>query len=94
MDEVDIPGERFRSPDRELERRDLVAERGAERVECRGGIGILAIALVDEEARGGIGRPRQRNCVLEARLDTGGGIHDQERAIRGVEPGHDLGREI
>ena len=42
--------ERLGRADRELERRDLVPERRAQRVERGRRVGVLAVALVDEEA--------------------------------------------
>ena len=56
VDEVDVAAEGLRGADREVERRDLVAERLAQRIEGRPRIRVLAVALVEDEARGGRGR--------------------------------------
>ena len=53
MDEVDVAAEGVGLADGELERRDLVAEGVAEGVEDGRRVGVLAVALVDdEEGRG------------------------------------------
>ena len=72
VDEVDVALERLGGADRQLERRDLVAEGRPERVEGRRRVAVLALALVDEEAGGGVrlaarsrrrarARPRRRS---------------------------------
>ena len=80
--------------DREVERRDLVAEPGTERVERRDRVGVLAVAAVQEEARRATGRPTQGDGVLQARLDASGGIHHEQRAVGRGEAGDHLGDEV
>ena len=70
MDEVDVAVEALAGADREVERRDLVAERGPERVEGDRRVGVLAVALVDEEEGRPTGRSAERDGVLETGLDT------------------------
>ena len=94
MDEVDVAAERLGRADRELERRDLVAEGRAQRVERGGRVGVLAVALVDEEAGRGPGRAAQRDRLLEAGLDAGRGVHHEERAVGRGEALDDLGDEV
>ena len=87
MDEVDVALERFGGADGQLERRDLVAEARAQGVQRRRRIGVLAVALVDEETRRGAGRTSQRHGVLEAGLNAARGIHHEDRAVgRGASP--------
>ena len=58
VDEVDVAAEGLRGADREVERRDLVAERLAQRIERRARIRVLAVALVEHEAGGrAVARP-------------------------------------
>ncbi len=94
MDEVDIAVERVGGPDRDLERRDLVAERRAQRVERRRRVGVLTVALVDEETGRRPGLAAQGDGLLEAGLDAGRCIHHEERPVGGGEPLDDLGDEI
>ena len=92
MDQVHVPGERLAGADGDLERRDLVAEGGPQGVERGAGIGVLAIAHVEEEAGRGVRRPPDRDTLLETRLDAAARIDDIERAVGGVEPRDDLGQ--
>ena len=94
VDQVDVAREVVGRADRELERRDLVAEGRPERVERRGRVGVLLVALVDEEARRGPGRPPERDRLLEARLDAARRVHDEDRAVGGLEAGDHLGDEV
>ena len=94
VDEIDVAAERLAGADGQLDRGDLVPERGAERVERDGRIGVLAVALVDEEAGRGVRRPRERDGLLEAGLDATGGVHDQERAVGSGEALDDVGDEV
>ena len=94
MDEVDVALERLGRADRELERRDLVAEGRAQGVERGGRVGVLAVALVDEEARRGPGRAAQRDRLLEARLDAGRGVHHEDRAVGRGEALDDVRDEV
>jgi hypothetical protein len=80
--------------DRQLERRDLVAERGPQAVERRGRVSVLLVALVDEEACRGVRAPAEADRVLEARLDPAGGVGDEDRPIRRLEAGDDLRDEV
>ena len=57
-------------------------------------IGVLAIGLVDEEAGRGRGRTSEVHGLLEAGLDTAGGIHHEDRTIRRREALDDVGDEV
>jgi hypothetical protein len=81
MDEVDVALERLGGADRDLERRDLLAERRAQRVEGSPRVGVLPVALVDEEARGAPRRAAQADRLLEAGLDARRGVHDEQRPV-------------
>ena len=95
VDEVDVALERLGGADRDLERRDLVAEAGPQRVERGRRVGVLAVALVDEEAGGGPGRAAEPDGVLEAGLDAAGrGIHHEDRAIGRGEALDHVGDEV
>ena len=80
--------------DRDLERRDLVAERRAQRVERGGRVGVLAVGLVDEEARRPSRRPPERDGLLEPGLDAGRRVHDEQRAVDRGEALDDVGHEV
>ena len=94
MDEVDVAVERLGGADRELERGDLVAEGRPERVERRRRVGVLAVALVDEEAGRGVRPARERDRLLEAGLDTARGVHHQDRAVGRGEALDHVGHEV
>ena len=94
MDQVDVAAERLRRADRELERRDLVAEGRPQRVERRGRVGVLLVALVDEEARRASGRSAERDGLLETGFDAGRRVHDEDRAVDRGEAGDHLGDEV
>ena len=94
MDEVDVAAERLGGTDGQLERRDLGAERRTQRVEGGQRIGVLAVALVDEEARRPVGRPTQGHRLFEAGLDTARCVDHEQRPVGGGEALHDLGHEI
>jgi len=49
MDEVHVAGERLGRSERDVQRRDLLAERGPEPVQRIARVGILSVAFVDEE---------------------------------------------
>jgi len=94
MDQVDVAAERVGLADGQLERGDLGAERLAEGVEHARRLGVLAIALVDdEEGRGPVGPP-QGDRVLRAGLDAARGIDADEGRVDGPEPRDDLGHEV
>ena len=95
VDEVDVALERLGGADRDLERRDLVAEAGPQRVERGRRVGVLAVALVDEEAGGGPGRAAEPDGVLEAGLDAAGrGVHHEDRAVGRGEALDHVGDEV
>ncbi len=94
MDEVDVASERLRRSDGQLERRHLLPERPAQRIECGGRVGVLAIALVDEETGCRPRPPTDRDGVLQTGLDAARRIHHEDRAVRGREPFDDLGDEV
>ena len=81
MDQVDEAAERFARTDRQVEGRGLGAERGAQRVQCVGRLGVLAVALVDEEAGRPTAGPPQRHGALQPRFDTRRGVHHEERPV-------------
>ncbi len=81
-------------PDRQLERRDLVAEDRAQRVEGAQRVGILLVALIDEEARSGAGRAAEGYRLFEAGFDGAGRVRDEDRAVGGLEARDDLGDEV
>ena len=94
MDEVDVAAERLRGADREVERRDLVAERGPQRVERGRRVRVLAVALVEHEAGRRSVSTGQRDRRLEAGLDAARGVHDDQRGVGGVEALDHLGHEV
>ncbi len=94
VDEVDVAAERVGLADRQMQRRDLVAEPLAEPIEGRRGVAVLAVALVQEEARGAAGRATKRDGRLQAGADVGRGVDDEQRAVGGGEAGHDLRHEV
>ena len=94
MDEVDVAAERLGGADGDLQRGDLVAERRAEGVERCGRVGVLAIGLVDEEARRPAGRSSERHRLLEAGLDAGRGVDHEQRAIDRGEALDHVGDEV
>ena len=57
VDEVDVAGERVGGADREVQRRDLVAEHAAQLVQGAARVRVLAVALVEHEAGRRVGRP-------------------------------------
>ncbi len=77
-----------------MERGDLVAERRPQGVEGGGRVGVLAIALVDDEERGRAGPAAQPDGRLEACLDAGRSVHDEERGVGGMEALDHLGHEV
>ena len=77
-----------------MERRDLVAERRAQRVERRRRVRVLAVALVEHEAGRGARRAAGLDRRLEARLDAARGVHDEQRGVGGVEALDHLGHEV
>ena len=85
VDEVDVAAERLGLADRELERRDLRPELLAERVEHGGRVGVLAVALVDEEERCGPVRPPEGDRRLGPGLDAAGRVDADERGVDGLE---------
>ena len=94
MHEVDVAVERIRRPDRDLERRDLVAEgrpKGIER-SCR--VGVLAVRLIDEEARRRPALATQGDRLLEPGVDASGGVHDEEGTVGRREPLDHVGDEV
>jgi hypothetical protein len=94
MDEVDVAAERVGRTDRDLERRDLRAERRPEGVERAGRVGVLLVAFVDEEAGGGVRAAAEGDRLLEAGLDPARRVGHEDRAVGGVEARHHLGREV
>jgi hypothetical protein len=66
--EIDVAGEGVSSPDREVQRGDLVAERAAQLVQGAAGIRVLAVALVEHEAGRGVRRPSHRDRRLQPRF--------------------------
>ena len=94
MDEVHVAGERLGRSDRDVQRRDLLAERGPEGVQRVARVGILTVALVDEEERRAPVRASQRHRRLEAGLDVPRGIHQENGSVRRGEALDDLGREV
>ncbi len=94
MDQVDVPAERLGRPDGQLERCDLRPEGGSQRIERRRRVGVLAVALVDEEA--GRAAPRSRLCDrrLQARLDPARRVDDEQRPVAGGHRRDDLGDEV
>ncbi len=94
MDEVHVAAEPFGCPDGQLDGRDLVAEGGPQRVEGRRRVGVLPVALVDEEARGGVRGPGVGDRLLEPGLHPGRGVHDEDRAIGRGEALDDVGHEV
>ena len=65
-----------------------------QRVERGGRVGVLAVALVDEEAGRPTGRSAEGDGGLEAGLDAGRGVHDEQRAVGRGEALDDLGHEV
>ena len=94
VDEVDVALEGVGGPDRQLERGDLLAEARSQRVECGRRVGVLAVALVDEEAGRGAGPPSDRDRLLEPGLDPGRGVHHEDRAVRRGEALDHVGDEV
>ena len=94
VDEVDVALERLARADRDVERRDLVAEPAPERVERRRRVRVLLVALVDEEARRPAGRAAQRDARLEPGLDRPRRVGDEQRAVGRGEAADDLGDEV
>ena len=94
VDEVDVAAERLGRADRHLERGDLVAERGPQRVEGGRRVGVLAVALVDEEAGRGVRRSAQGDGLLQAGLDPARGVDRDDRAVGRVEALDDLADEV
>ena len=94
VDEVDVAAELLGRPDRQVERGDLVAEGPAEGIEGGGRVGVLAVALVDEEAGGPTARPTQRDRHLEAGFDAAAGVHDEDDPVDRGDALDDLGHEV
>jgi hypothetical protein len=64
VDEIDVALEGLAGADRDVERRDLRPEGRPEGVERPRRIGVLLVALVDEEAGRGVRRPPERDTLL------------------------------
>ena len=94
MDEVDVAAERVGPADRQVERRDLVAERCPQRVERGDRVGVLALAAGDDEERRRAGGATQRDSPLGARLDAARRVHREQRPVGGRESLDDLAREV
>ena len=94
MDEVDVAAEPVGLADREVERRDLVAEPLAHGVEGGRRVGVLPVALVQEEAGRPAGRAAEADGRLQSGPDAGRGVDDEERTVGGREAGDDLGHEV
>ena len=94
VDQVDIALERLGRADRQLDRGDLLAEARPQGVEGSRRIGVLAVALVDEEAGRGVGPARQRDRLLESGFDAGRRIHHQDRAVSRGEALDHVGHEV
>ncbi len=94
MDQVHVAGERLPGADRDVERGDLVAERGAQGVERRRRVGVLAVALVEHEAGRDAGLAPGPDRRLEPGLDATRRVHHEQRGIGGVEAFDHLGHEI
>ncbi len=72
----------------------LLPKAGPQRVERGRGVGVLLVALVDEEAGGGVRAPSLGDRLLEPGLDAGRGVHHQDRTIDRREPLDDVGHEV
>ena len=94
MDQIHIPLEGVRGADRDLERGDLLAERGPQTVERLAGVRGLPIALVEEEDRRMAALAGERYGVLEAGFDVARGVHEEERRVGGRKSLDDLGGEV
>jgi hypothetical protein len=94
VDQVDVAAEGVRGADGDVERGDLVAERRAQRVEGRSRIGVLSVALVEDEAGRGPRGPAELDRRLEARLDAARRVDHEQRRVRGMEPLDHLGHEV
>ena len=77
-----------------MERRDLRPEGLAQRVQRGARVGVLAVALVEDEAGGGGRRPAGRDRRLQPRLDPARGVHHEQRGVGGVEALDHLGDEV
>ena len=86
--------ERLGRSDRDLERRDLVAEGRPQGIERSRRVGVLAVGLVDEETGRRPGLAAQGDGLFETGLDAGRGIHDEQRPVRGGESLDHLGDEV
>ena len=94
MDEVDVAAELLGRADGQVERRDLVAERRAQGVQRGRRVGVLAIALVDEEARRAAARPAERDRGLQPGVDAAAGVHDEDHPVDRGDALDDLGDEV
>ena len=94
VDQVDVAFEGVGLADGQLERCDLAAELGAQRVERAGGIGVLALTAGDDEDGRRVAGAREAHGVLGAGLDAAGGIHGDQRAISRGEAADDLPHEV
>ena len=95
VDEVDVALERLGRADRELERRDLVAEASpaARRARRVGSAFSRSHLLMKKQAAVPVARPRATACSRPASTPAGG-VHDEERAVGRGEALDDLGDEV
>ena len=94
VDEVDVARELLGRADREVERRDLVAERRAQGVQGGRGVGVLAIALVDEEARRAAVGAAHPDGGLQPGIHPAAGIHHEDHPVDRGDALDDLGDEV
>ena len=77
-----------------MKRGDLLAEGGPQGVESGRGVGVLAIALVEEEEGRASVCPGKGNGRLKTGFHVAGCVHQQDGRIRGREPLDDFRREV
>ena len=94
VDQVDVAAERLGCPDGDLQRRDLVAEGSAQRIERGGRVGVLPVGLVDEEAGSPPARAAQTDSLLEPGLDARRRVHHEQSAVDGGEAFDHVGYEV